>query len=95
MDAIIRQRHGAGGPPGWRDDPWRLKRELQPATMAGLLCRMAAEERASGSGSRWRATVSAEQRSRIEESIAQSREQLAARRGVHSGTTAEVAPHAA
>ncbi|MFJ8657147.1 hypothetical protein ACIRNU_32905 [Streptomyces rochei] len=48
--------------------------------MAGLLRRMAAEERAGGSGSRWRAAVSAEQRSRIEQSIAQAREQSAALR---------------
>ncbi|MGC0407300.1 hypothetical protein RKD31_000543 [Streptomyces sp. SAI-163] len=91
MGAVIRRRRGAGGPPGWRDDPWRLKRELQPATMAGLLRVMAAEERVGGSGSRWRAAVSAEQRSRIEQSTAQARDQLVELRGVHSGTTVEVA----
>ncbi|MFE2463691.1 DNA-binding protein [Streptomyces sp. NPDC059402] len=91
MGAVIRRRRGAGGPPGWRDDPWQLKRELQPATMAGLLRVMAAEERAGGSGSRWRAAVSAEHRFQLEQSIAQAREQLVQLRGVHSGTTAEVA----
>ncbi|MGW6738972.1 DNA-binding protein [Streptomyces sp. NPDC055013] len=53
--SIVRARHG-GGPPGWRDDPWHLKREQQPATMAGQLRVMAAEAQAGGSGTRWRAT---------------------------------------
>ncbi|WP_199837809.1 TniQ family protein [Streptomyces sp. NRRL S-1521] len=91
MGALIRRRRGAGGPPGCRDDPWRLKRELQPATMAGLLRVLAAEERVGGSGSRWRAAVSAEHRFQLEQLIDQAREQLVEVRGVHSGTTAEVA----
>lgn len=91
MGAVIRQRRSDGGPPGWRDEPWRLKREQQPATMAGQLRVMAAEQQSGGSGSRWRAAVSAEQRFQLEQSVAQAREQLAELRGVHSGTTAEVA----
>ncbi|MFG3013779.1 DNA-binding protein [Streptomyces cinerochromogenes] len=91
MGAVIRRRRGEGGPPGWRDDPWRLKREQQPATMAGQLRVMAAEQQSGGSGSLWRTAVSAEHRFRIEQSIGKAREQLVELRGVHSGTTAEVA----
>jgi hypothetical protein len=91
MGAVIRQRRGDGGPPGWRDDPWLLKREQRPATMAGQLRVMAAEQQSGGSGSRWRATVSAEHRFQLEQLIDQAREQLVEVRGAHSGTTAEVA----
>ncbi|MGC5407614.1 DNA-binding protein [Streptomyces sp. DT225] len=91
MGAVIRRRRGDGGPPGWRDDPWRLQREQQPATMAGQLRVMAAEQQAGGSRTRWRATVSAEHRFQIEQMISEAQEQLVQLRGVHSGTTAEVA----
>jgi hypothetical protein len=91
MGAVIRRRRGEGGPPGWRGDPWRLKREQQPATMAGQLRVMAAEQQSGGSGSRWRSAVSAEHRFQLEQLIAEAREQLVELRGVHSGTTAEVA----
>jgi hypothetical protein len=91
MGAVIRQRRGEGGSPGWRDDPWRLKREQQPATMAGQLRVIAAEQQAGGSRTRWRATVSAEHRFQIEQMISEAQEQLVQLRGVHSGTTAEVA----
>ncbi|MFM9442132.1 DNA-binding protein [Streptomyces acidiscabies] len=88
--AIVRARRGSG-PPGWRDDPWHLKREQQPATMAGQLRVMAAEAQAGGSGTRWRATVSAEHRFHITRLLDDAREELAQLRGVQSGTTAEVA----
>jgi hypothetical protein len=88
--AIVRARRG-GGPPGWRDDPWHLKREQQPATMAGQLRVMAAETQAGGSGTRWRATVSAEHRFHITQLLDEAREELVQLRGVQSGTTAEVA----
>lgn len=91
MGAVIRQRRGEGGPTGWRDDPWRLQREQQPATMACQLRVMAAEQQSGGSGTRWRATVSAEHRFQIQQMIGEAREQLEQLRGVHSGTTAEVA----
>jgi hypothetical protein len=89
--AIVRARRHETGPAGWREDPWRLKREQQPATMAGQLRVMAAEAQSGGSGTRWRATVSAEQRFRITQLVDEAREQLVELRGVHSGTTAEVA----
>lgn len=88
--AIVSARRGSG-PPGWRDDPWHLKREQQPATMAGQLRVMAAEAQAGGSGTRWRATVSAEHRFRITQLLDEAREVLAQLRGARSGTTAEVA----
>ncbi|WP_338146042.1 DNA-binding protein [Streptomyces scabichelini] len=88
--AIVRARRGSG-PPGWRDDPWHLKREQQPATMAGQLRVMAAEAQAGGSGTRWRATVSAEHRFHITRLLDEAREELAQLRGAQSGTTAEVA----
>ncbi|MFF0067198.1 DNA-binding protein [Streptomyces sp. NPDC005279] len=88
--AIVRARRGSG-PPEWRDDPWHLKREQQPATMAGQLRVMAAETQAGGSGTRWRATVSAERRFHIMQLLDEAREELAQLRGARSGTTAEVA----
>ncbi|MEU2556740.1 TniQ family protein [Streptomyces sp. NPDC013313] len=88
--ALVRARRREAGPPGW-GDPWRLRREQQPATMAGQLRVMAAEQQSGGSGTRWRATVDAEHRFRIEQWISEAREQLVQLRGVHSGTTAEVA----
>ncbi|MEV6507810.1 TniQ family protein [Streptomyces sp. NPDC051642] len=89
--AVVRARRRETGPPGWPEDPWRLKREQQPATMAGQLRVMAAEQQAGGSGTRWRATVPAEQRFRITQLVDEAREQLVELRGVQSGTTAEVA----
>ncbi|MBL1090478.1 TniQ family protein [Streptomyces sp. 9-7] len=88
--ALVRARRREAGPAGW-GDPWRLKREQQPATMAGQLRVLAAEQQSGGSGSRWRATVDAEHRFQIEQLISEAREQLVQLRGVHSGTTAEVA----
>ncbi|WP_308016634.1 MULTISPECIES: DNA-binding protein [Streptomyces violaceusniger group] len=91
MGAVIRRRRGEGGPPGWRDDPWRLRREQQPATMAGGLRVMTAEAHSGGSATRWRAAVSAEHRLHITQLVKEAGEQLVELRGVHSGTTAEVA----
>jgi hypothetical protein len=88
--AIVGARRNSG-PPGWRDDPWHLKRDQQPATMAGQLRVMAAEAQAGGSGTRWRATVSAEHRFHITQLLDEAREELVQLRGVQSGTTAEVA----
>ncbi|GAA2774702.1 hypothetical protein GCM10010521_61370 [Streptomyces rameus] len=82
--AIVRARRHETGPPGWREGPWHLKREEQPATMA-------AEAQSGSSGTRWRATVPAEQRFRITQLVDEAREQLVELRGVHSGATAEVA----
>ncbi|KPI22258.1 hypothetical protein OV320_1669 [Actinobacteria bacterium OV320] len=59
--------------------------------MAGRLRVMAAEAQAGGSGTRWRATVSAEHRFHITRLLDDAREELAQLRGAQSGTTAEVA----
>ncbi|MET7759833.1 hypothetical protein ABZT27_34850 [Streptomyces sp. NPDC005389] len=37
MGGVIRQRRGAGGPPGYTDDPWRVRQGHQPAAMAARL----------------------------------------------------------
>ncbi|MFF1285696.1 hypothetical protein [Streptomyces sp. NPDC058299] len=44
--------------------------------MAGQLRILAAEQQSGGSDTRWRATVSAEQRSRITQLVDEAREQL-------------------
>ncbi|WP_234376681.1 DNA-binding protein [Streptomyces sp. CB01201] len=37
MGAVIRLRRGAGGPPAYGNDPWWLRQEHQPASMAAQL----------------------------------------------------------
>ncbi|MET9452908.1 DNA-binding protein [Streptomyces cinerochromogenes] len=90
MGAIVRGRRG-GGPPGWRDDPWFVKREQQPAMMAGQLRVLAAERTSGGAGTRWRAVVPAEHRLHLDQLLSDAREGLGQLRGVQNGTTAEVA----
>ncbi|MFC9033646.1 DNA-binding protein [Streptomyces arboris] len=91
MGSVIRLRRGAGGPPGYDNDPWWLRREHQPVTMAGQLRVLGKEKKAPGSGTMWRAVVPAEQRMRIGSLIGSAEEQLLQLRGVQSGPTAEVA----
>ncbi|RZE14662.1 DNA-binding protein, partial [Streptomyces albidoflavus] len=91
MGSVIRLRRGAGGPPGYDNDPWWLRREHQPVTMAGQLRVLGKEKKAPGSGTMWRAVVPAEQRMRIGSLIGSAEEQLLQLRGVQSGSTAEVA----
>ncbi|NJP80870.1 DNA-binding protein [Streptomyces sp. AA8] len=90
MGSVIRRRRGAGGPPGYADDPWWVRREHQPVTMAGQLRVLGKEKRAPGSGTMWRAVVPPEQRARIGSLIDSAGEQLVQLRGVQSGPTAEV-----
>ncbi|MFH8399576.1 DNA-binding protein [Streptomyces anulatus] len=91
MGSVIRLRRGVGGPPGYDNDPWWLRREHQPVTMAGQLRVLGKEKKAPGSGTMWRAVVPAEQRMRIGSLIGSAEEQLLQLRGVQSGPTAEVA----
>ncbi|MCX4417279.1 DNA-binding protein [[Kitasatospora] papulosa] len=91
MGSVIRLRRGAGGPPGYDNDPWWLRREHQPVTMAGQLRVLGKEKKAPGSGTMWRAVVPAEQRARIGSLLGSAEEQLLLLRGVQSGPTAEVA----
>ncbi|MBT2399574.1 DNA-binding protein [Streptomyces sp. ISL-100] len=92
----------AGGSVGSRLAWWRIvgrDAAIFPEVVAvaqallepGQLRVMAAEAQSGGSGTRWRATVPAEQRFRITQLVDEAREQLVELRGVHSGTTAEVA----
>ncbi|WP_324605958.1 hypothetical protein [Streptomyces sp. CNS654] len=91
MGGVIRLRRGAGSPPGYANDPWWVRQEHQPVTMAGQLRVLGKEKRAPGSGTMWRAVVPPEQRARIGSLIDSTEEQLVQLRGVQSGPTAEVA----
>ncbi|APU38417.1 TniQ family protein [Streptomyces sp. TN58] len=92
MGSVIRRRRtAAGGPTGYADDPWWVRQEHQPATMAGQLRVLGKEKRAPGSGTMWRTVVPPEERARIGSLIDGAEEQLAQLRGVQSGPTAEVA----
>ncbi|MFF1810795.1 DNA-binding protein [Streptomyces sp. NPDC058251] len=91
MGSVIRLRRGAGGPPGYDNDPWWLRQEHQAITMAGQLRVLGKEKKAPGSGTMWRAAVDAEQRRLITSAIDSAEEQLLQLRGVQTGPTAEVA----
>ncbi|CAM5695527.1 TniQ family protein [Streptomyces canus] len=91
MGSVIRIRRGAGGPPGYDNDPWWLRKEHQSATMAGQLRVLGKEKKAPGSGRMWRAAVPAEQRTLITRAIESAEEQLLQLRGVQTGPTADVA----
>ncbi|WP_105974950.1 TniQ family protein [Streptomyces geranii] len=93
MGAVIRIRRGAGGPPGYDNDPWWLRQEHQPATMAGQLRVLGKEKKAPGSGTMWRSTVSAEQRAQITSLVNSAEEQLIQLRGAQTGSSADVAQH--
>ncbi|MFD6028541.1 DNA-binding protein [Streptomyces griseoluteus] len=91
MGSVLRLRRGAGGPPGYDNDPWWLRQEHQAATMAGQLRVLGKEKNAPGSGTMWRAAVPAEQRRLITSAIDSAEEQLLQLRGVQTGPTADVA----
>ncbi|MGW2330367.1 DNA-binding protein [Streptomyces sp. NPDC001700] len=91
MGSVIRLRRGASGPCGYDNDPWWLRQEHQPVTMAGQLRVLGTEKKAPGSGTMWRTVVPPEQRVRIGSLIESAEEQLLQLRGVQTGPTAEVA----
>ncbi|MGW3956972.1 DNA-binding protein [Streptomyces sp. NPDC004752] len=91
MGAVIRLRRGAGGPPGYDNDPWWLRQEHQPATMAAQLRVLGKEKKAPGSGRMWRAVVPPEQRALITSALQSAEEQLLQLRGVQTGPAADVA----
>lgn len=91
MGAVIRIRRGAGGPPGYGNDPWWLRQEHSPATMAGQLRVLSKERSAPGSGTTWRSTVPAEQRALITSLVNDAEEQLTQLRGAQYGKTADAA----
>ncbi|WP_406173230.1 hypothetical protein [Streptomyces canus] len=93
MGSVIRIRRGAGGPPGYDNDPWWLRKEHQPATMAGQLRVLGKEKKAPGSGTMWRSTVPAEQRAQITSLVNGAEEQLIQLRGAQTGSSADVAQH--
>lgn len=91
MGSVIRSRRDTGHPPGYPEDPWRVRQEHQPAAMAAQLRVMAKEKRSPGSGRMWRAAVPAEQRALITSAVDSAEEQLLQLRGVQTGPTADVA----
>ncbi|MFD8025348.1 DNA-binding protein [Streptomyces lavendulae] len=91
MGAVIRQRRGVGGPPGYDSDPWWVRQEHQPASMAGQLRVLGKEKKAPGTGTMWRTVVPPEQRALIGSLIDSAEEQLVQLRGVQGGPTADVA----
>ncbi|WP_346093969.1 DNA-binding protein [Streptomyces olivaceiscleroticus] len=93
MGSVIRIRRGAGGLPGYDNDPWWLRLEHQSATMAGQLRVLGKEKKAPGSGTMWRATVPAEQRAVIDSLVDGAEEQLIQLRGAQTGSSAAVARH--
>ncbi|MGW6723782.1 DNA-binding protein [Streptomyces sp. NPDC054995] len=93
MGAVIRKRRGAGGPPGYADDPWWVRREHQPVTMAGRLRVLGKEKRAPGSGRMWRAAVPPEQQAQISSLVDGAQEQLIQLRGAQTGSSADVSQH--
>ncbi|WP_240124613.1 DNA-binding protein [Streptomyces sp. MUM 136J] len=93
MGSVIRLRRGAGGPPGYGNDPWWLRQEHKAATMAAQLRVLGKEEKAPGSGTMWRATVPPEQRTVISSLVDSAEEQLVQLRGAQTGPTADVAQH--
>ncbi|MFF7717656.1 hypothetical protein [Streptomyces sp. NPDC007988] len=91
MGSVIRIRRGAQGPPGHVDDPWWVRKEHQPPSMAGQLRVLGKEKKAPGSGTMWRTVVPPEQRALITRTIESAEEQLLQLRGVQTGPTADVA----
>ncbi|MFE9613489.1 DNA-binding protein [Streptomyces sp. NPDC006012] len=91
MGAVIRLRRGAGGPPGYGNDPWWLRQEHQTASMAAQLRVLSKERSAPGSGTTWRSAVPAEQRALITSLVNDAEEQLTQLRGAQYGKTADAA----
>ncbi|MFD3456995.1 DNA-binding protein [Streptomyces sp. NPDC058691] len=92
MGAVIRRRRRPGmDPDQLGDDPWRVRQESQPATIAAQLRVLAKEKKAPGSGTMWRSAVPAEQRALITSLIQGAEEQLIQLRRVQTGSSAEVA----
>ncbi|MGW6062623.1 DNA-binding protein [Streptomyces sp. NPDC055189] len=93
MGAVVRMRRGLSRLDGYgrERDLWWLRQEHQPATMAAQLRVRAKENRAPGSGTNWRAAVSAEQRFLIGNLLGEAEEQVLLLRGAQVGSTADAA----
>ncbi|MGW9594493.1 DNA-binding protein [Streptomyces chartreusis] len=91
MGTVIRIRRGAGGPPGYGNDPWWLRQEHQPASMAAQLRVLSKERSAPGSGTTWRSAVPADQRARITSLVNDAEEQLTQLRGAQYGKAPDAA----
>ncbi|WSW30140.1 DNA-binding protein [Streptomyces sp. NBC_01003] len=91
MGAVVRMRRGQNRPDPYAKDSWWVRQELQPASMAAQLRVRAKEEKAPGSGTTWRAAVSAEQRFLITNLLGEAEEQVLLLRGAQVGSTADAA----
>jgi len=91
MGAVIRRSRGAGAPPGNGNDPWWLRQEHQPATMATQLRMLGKEKATPGATGMWRAAVPAEQRALITRVVEDAEEQLLQLHRAQSGPVADVA----
>ncbi len=91
MGGVIRRRNGRPSVGDRSEDPWWVRRENQPVPMATALRLLAKERKEAGSGTRWRSTVSPEQRMLIASTIDSAEEQLLQLRGVQAGPTVDVA----
>ncbi|WP_425315800.1 TnsA-like heteromeric transposase endonuclease subunit [Streptomyces olivoreticuli] len=95
MGSVIRLRRHPGGRPGpyarFDENPWWVRQEHRPSTMAAGLRVLSREKKAPGSGTNWRAVVPAEQRFLITNLLGEAEEQLQQLHGAQVGTTAEVA----
>ncbi|WP_308268684.1 DNA-binding protein [Yinghuangia soli] len=76
---------------GYADDPWWVRKEDQPVTMAAQLRVLGKEKKAGGSGTRWRAAVPAEERMLLGALVKEAEEQLVQLRGAQTGSTADAA----
>ncbi|WP_447034599.1 DNA-binding protein [Streptomyces sp. DSM 118878] len=91
MGAVIRQRRGEGGPPGYDNNPWWVRQEHQPATIAAQLRVLGKERTSPGSGTTWRTAVPAEQRALITGLVNGAQEQLTHLRGAQQGKAVDAA----
>lgn len=94
MGTVIRRRRNPGRQPApFAEDPWWVRKENRPASMAAQLRVLHKEKTAGGSGTRWRTVVPAERRALITGLINEAEEQLGQLRGAQTGSTADVAQH--
>ncbi|PKV76954.1 hypothetical protein BX283_7875, partial [Streptomyces sp. TLI_146] len=95
MGTVIRRRRhpeGRSGPYARFDEnPWWVRQEHQPSTMAAGLRSLSREKMTPGSGTNWRSTVPAEQRFLIENLISDAEEQLQQLRGAQYGKSVDAA----
>ena len=91
MGAVIRRRRGTSAPPAYGNDPWWVRQEHQPATMATQLRMLGKEKQTPGATRMWRPAVPTEQRALISRTVEDAEEQLLQLHRAQSGPVADVA----